>query len=614
MRSRWRRSSWPASCCTCRSGCSSGSGLPCSSRSASPAWSSSRRALQIGSDGSRLLAGAVFALWPTFTILIGSTSAAALPGLVVPWARAPAGLGRPGPFHCDAGGSQVRRRDRRNGRRQCGLHSRRADAASPVHPDSRQVAAADRAEPEVGRRACSPAPPGGRSRCCYRAGTPSTSCLTSSSRRRPRGPCRRQPCCAGPAPGRLTSTSAAPRGFTAGWAMVSSPPAILASAVASAVGLAGLARRDMPERRWLCICVGLAAMLALAGYYGPLGGPWHADVDSLLDGPLAPFRSHLQARAGHRRRARAWAARTRWTAAGGCASGSAVHGARRSAATAPVVALVLAGLALPQLTGQVLQAGSFTSVPGYWYQAAAYLAAHSPAADRPGRPGEPARSVHLGRHDRRPAGAARHLAVGRARPGALRRGGLADPAGDRRAGDRVRRAGPRPARLPSPSRNPLRRRPQRHQSARRRLYTRRRSSTRPWLSPGFRRVASFGPQVSRCGRLPEPRRRRHQDSRPAIPPSRYSRQTARHLQAGQPGRGPAGQPDRAGQRRARLAAAARRTRHSDQPADRHRRPASCRQTRAVGDHRRAAPGRQRLRLDQQLPVLHLYRERDKPGR
>ena len=47
------------------------------------------RALGIGTDGSRLLAGAVFVLWPTFTIVIGSTSAAALPGLVVPWAILP---------------------------------------------------------------------------------------------------------------------------------------------------------------------------------------------------------------------------------------------------------------------------------------------------------------------------------------------------------------------------------------------------------------------------------------------------------------------------------------------------------------------------------------------
>ena len=46
-------------------------------------------ALRIGSDASRLLAGVVFVLWPTFTIVIGSTSAAALPGLLVPWAVLP---------------------------------------------------------------------------------------------------------------------------------------------------------------------------------------------------------------------------------------------------------------------------------------------------------------------------------------------------------------------------------------------------------------------------------------------------------------------------------------------------------------------------------------------
>jgi len=47
------------------------------------------RALEVGTDGSRLLAGAVFVLWPTFTIVIGSASAAALPGLILPWAILP---------------------------------------------------------------------------------------------------------------------------------------------------------------------------------------------------------------------------------------------------------------------------------------------------------------------------------------------------------------------------------------------------------------------------------------------------------------------------------------------------------------------------------------------
>ena len=50
-----------------------------------------------------------------------------------------------------------------------------------------------------------------------------------------------------------------------------------------------------------------------------------------------------------------------------------------SAAIAPLAALVLLGLAVPQLSGQVLQPGSFT--PGArrtGSQAAAFLAAHSP--------------------------------------------------------------------------------------------------------------------------------------------------------------------------------------------------------------------------------------------
>ncbi len=41
-------------------------------------------ALGIGSPASRFLAGLVFALWPTFTIVIGSTSSAALPGMLAP--------------------------------------------------------------------------------------------------------------------------------------------------------------------------------------------------------------------------------------------------------------------------------------------------------------------------------------------------------------------------------------------------------------------------------------------------------------------------------------------------------------------------------------------------
>ena len=164
--------------------------------------------------------------------------------------------------------------------------------------------------------------------------------------------------------------------LAAGWAMVTSAAGILGSAAVSAVGLAGLARRDMPERRWLCVCVGLVTAVALAGYYGPLGGPWHAAVDDLLNGTLAPFRSLYKIEPV-----------IAVALALGCAHVmprvwqlSLPLGRYRlaaSAVTAPLLALAMIGLAWPQLTGQTLEAGSFQNLPRYWYQTAAYLARHS---------------------------------------------------------------------------------------------------------------------------------------------------------------------------------------------------------------------------------------------
>src|SRR5258708_38528940 len=46
-------------------------------------------AVRIGTDRSRVVAGLAFVLWPTFTILIGSTSARILPRLLAPWAVLP---------------------------------------------------------------------------------------------------------------------------------------------------------------------------------------------------------------------------------------------------------------------------------------------------------------------------------------------------------------------------------------------------------------------------------------------------------------------------------------------------------------------------------------------
>ncbi len=335
------------------------------------------RALQIGSEGSRLLAGAVFALWPTFTILIGSTSAAVLPGLVVPWALLPL-------VSAVQGHSTATRAAARSGvaiAAMGGVNAVYTLAVLILPALYILTRAKSRQRTELSLK-------------WVVALFASTAWWTIPLLLQGRFAFNFLPYIEQSATtARTMSAAAVLRGTStwtayfnlggtpwlqAGWAMISSAPAILASAVVSAVGLAGLARRDMPERRWLCICVGLAAMLALAGYYGPFGGPWHAEVDTWLDGPLAPFRSlyklepviavALTLGIAHAMD-RCWRLRIR--------IGRHIILAG-SAATAPAIALVLAGLALPQLTGQVLQAGSFTSVPGYWYQTASYLAAHSP--------------------------------------------------------------------------------------------------------------------------------------------------------------------------------------------------------------------------------------------
>ncbi|RSS78615.1 DUF3367 domain-containing protein, partial [Streptomyces sp. WAC02707] len=77
----------------------------------------------------------------------------------------------------------------------------------------------------------------------------------------------------------------------AGWTVAASALVVACSALAAALGLAGLARRDLPERRWLVLTVTVTALIALAGYGGAFGGPFHATVQEWLNGPLVPFRN-----------------------------------------------------------------------------------------------------------------------------------------------------------------------------------------------------------------------------------------------------------------------------------------------------------------------------------
>ena len=330
-------------------------------------------ALRIGRPSTRLIGAAVFALWPTYTILVGSTSAAVLPGLLAPWGVLPLVTGsRGGSTRVAAARSGVvvlamggvnaastiaalvlpalyiltRRRDRRQ--LALGLWWLLAVVLAvawwliPLFLQGRY----------------------GFNFMPYIEQAANTNQTTSAATVL-RG--------SGNWVAYLHFGSA---WLAAGWAVVSTPLIIGASTVAAATGLAGLARRDLPEGRWLRLATGCAALVLLAGYAGPLGGLFSGTVQHWLDTGLAPFRNIYKFEP---------------VLAAALALGVA-HGLRalRRPARLPVrasrilavvaVAAVLVGLGEPYLTGQILQPGPFSAVPSYWTDAARYLAQHSPQA------------------------------------------------------------------------------------------------------------------------------------------------------------------------------------------------------------------------------------------
>ncbi|HEY2521090.1 MAG TPA: alpha-(1-_3)-arabinofuranosyltransferase family protein [Streptosporangiaceae bacterium] len=350
-------------------------------------------ALGIGSRPTRLLAGAAFAVWPTYTILAGSTSAALLPGVFATWATLPL--------------------------------VRYWSATVPLSSSFSSKAAWR--EPSAGPTAFGACARSGFFVACMggvnAASTlaalvlPGLYILTRTGRKRwillggeivavllatawwlvpllYQGkygfnflPYIEQAANTT----QTTSADALLRGtgnwvaylnfgvpwLTAGSVMVAYVWPVAAASVAAGAGLAGLARRDLPEAIWLRWTVLVAALWGLTGYAGPLGAPLHRQVQSLLNGSLSALRNvykiepvlaavlalgiaHVLARGVWRRPA---------------------HGELRGRAARGLAAVIavaaLLGLCLPFLNGQILQPGSFKQVPTYWKQAAAFMADHA---------------------------------------------------------------------------------------------------------------------------------------------------------------------------------------------------------------------------------------------
>ncbi|HYU05149.1 MAG TPA: alpha-(1-_3)-arabinofuranosyltransferase family protein, partial [Jatrophihabitantaceae bacterium] len=75
------------------------------------------------------------------------------------------------------------------------------------------------------------------------------------------------------------------------WIMVTAPAAILATTAVAAAGLAGLAHRHVPQRLFLCACLGTGLVLLSLGHAAPIGTPFAGVMRGWLDRDLVAFRN-----------------------------------------------------------------------------------------------------------------------------------------------------------------------------------------------------------------------------------------------------------------------------------------------------------------------------------
>ncbi|NUS27012.1 MAG: DUF3367 domain-containing protein [Streptomyces sp.] len=335
-------------------------------------WGALRLAerLRIGSGASRLLAALAYALWPVFTIVIGSTSAAALPGAFLPWVLLPLV-------------------DERYSARVAAV---RSALVIPFMGGVNAAATLASLLP-VGLYLLT-RPSGPRQRKLLAWWVPGVILATAwwwipllllgvyGENFLPYVESARTTT-------ETMSATEALRGggnwvaylhfgeawLPAGWTVASSVIVIVCSALAAGLGLAGLARRDLPERRWLTLTVIVAALILLAGYGGGFGAPFHGVVQDWLNGGLAPFRNIYKFQTGLALALVLGLAHLVGVAA-------ETRGARpvRGRRFAPLVAavLILPGLMWPYLNGSILNPGSFQEIPKYWKSTAAWLEKYSP--------------------------------------------------------------------------------------------------------------------------------------------------------------------------------------------------------------------------------------------
>lgn len=334
-------------------------------------WGALRLAerLRIGSPATRLVGAAAYALWPTFTIIVGSTSAGALPGAVLPWVLLPLMSEKLSPRVAAASSALIIPF-------MGGVNA--ASTLCALLPVGLYLIT------RTGRRRTTLLVwwlPGvvlatlwwtiplvlmgsyGQDFMAYvEQAWNTTSTMSAVEMLRGTG-------------NWVAYLNFGSAWLPAGWLLVTGIVAIVGTALAAALGLAGLARRDMPERRWLVLTVIVVTAVMLAGYAGSLGAPFAEGVQGLLDGALKPFRNIYKFQPG-----------LALALALGLAHLVAVFARSEGARPLPgrrflpalAAVLILPAMALPYVNGDVLQPGGFKELPKHWQQTADWLEDNSP--------------------------------------------------------------------------------------------------------------------------------------------------------------------------------------------------------------------------------------------
>ncbi|MFL6238771.1 MAG: alpha-(1-_3)-arabinofuranosyltransferase family protein [Actinomycetes bacterium] len=183
-----------------------------------------------------------------------------------------------------------------------------------------------------------------------------------------------------------------PAAFGAPWQsgrmLATNPLAVLDAAVIGALGLLGLMRTDLRHRRFLVITTLTGIALVTFGHTGPVHSFGAGHEQRLLDGPLAAFRNVHKFDVVLRVPLVLAAAHLATVAQPVAAR---VQRLRLLAAPAASLLAVIAlvGVTMPVWRGVLEPEGSFTALPSWWQQTAAYLHDHEDGTRALVLPGAP---------------------------------------------------------------------------------------------------------------------------------------------------------------------------------------------------------------------------------